>query len=461
MRRAGTLSAGVTAGLVVALVLIRVLVVVVALDSRATSAGPRVQRHQSREHATVLPGDVRRYHRIATRKGVPYRDFEVEYPPLTLAAIDALNGHDVRESTVNLMWSQLLVDVAIAAIVGWAWGRRAMVAYLVLGLAFLWYPFLYLRLDLLSVLLAVLAVALVRKRHALGGGAGLAVACFAKLWPVVLAPRMLVGGKRAGNRRGLVVFGLVGAAGVALWVALTGGSGPEQVLTFRGADGWQIESTIGSIVHTFGSARAHMEQGAMRVGIVPDVARAGLPLLGVALVGVVWWLAARTRAHDRGRALDERVFDGLAPIGAITALLVTATILSPQYISWLLPFAAIAWTRDERAVAVLTALAAFLSTLGLNLVKELNAGESFPAAVVLARNFVLLALFVVVIARIVEIGRQQRRGRDGVRTSPVPSADVQTEAVGVRRPEPVPATITARSLGPNGGLLAARRDRRS
>lgn len=450
MRRAGFWAVAA----IVTLVLVRVLVVVVALDSRATSAGPRVLRHHARDHATVLPGDVRRYHRIATRKGVPYRDFEVEYPPITLAAIDALNGHDVRESTVNLMWSQLVLDVAVAAIVGWAWGRRALIAYLVLGLAFLWYPFLYLRLDLLSVLLAVLALALVKKRHAIAGGAGLAVACFAKLWPVVLAPRLLARGKRLG----LVAFGLVGAVGVALWVGLTGTGGPEQVLTFRGADGWQIESTIGSMVHTFGRAPARMEQGAMRAGIVPDVARLGLPILGLVLVGLVWWLAARTRSQE------DRLLDGLAPLGAVTALLVTATILSPQYVSWLLPFAAIAWARGEKAAAVLTAVAAFLSTLGLNLVKELNAGQSFPAAVVLARNFVLLALFVVVIARIVEIGRQERRARDRISVRLLRSEGLQSEApegVGVRRPEPVPATITARSLGPNGGLLAARRDRRS
>ncbi|MFN8028253.1 MAG: hypothetical protein U0W40_18390 [Acidimicrobiia bacterium] len=443
MKRAGVWT---IVGLV-ALLLLRVAVVGIALDSRATSPGRHVHRHGARDHATVLPGDVRRYHRIATRKGVPYRDFEVEYPPLTLAAIDALNGHNVRESTVNLMWSQLGLDVAIAAVVAWAWGRRAMFAYLVLGLAFLWYPFLYLRLDLLSVLLAVLALALVKKRHTIAGGAGLAVACFAKLWPVVLVPRMLTKGKRAG----VAAFGVVGAIGVGLWVGLTGTGGPEQVLTFRGADGWQIESTIGSMVHTFGSAPARMEEGAMRAGIVPDVARLGLPVLGIALVALVWWLAARARSTDA------TLLDGLAPLGAITALLVTATILSPQYVSWLLPFAAIAWAGGEKAVAGLTATAAFLSTLGLNLVKELNAGQSFPAAVVLGRNVALLALLVVVIARIVEIGRRERRASAAV----PPSEVVQREVVGVRRPEPVPATITARSLGPNGGLLAARRDRRS
>jgi len=443
MRRAGIWTIAVVA----ALVLLRAAVVVVALDSRATSAGPRVLRGSSRAHVTVLPGDVRRYHRIATHRGVPYRDFEVEYPPLTLAAIDALNGHDVRQSTVNLMWSQLALDVAIAAVVGWAWGRRAMVAYLVLGLAFLWYPFLYLRLDLLSVLLAVAALALVKKRHSIAGGAGLAVACFAKLWPFVLAPRLMA----KGQRRGLAAFALVGAAGMALWVGLTGTGGPEQVLTFRGADGWQIESTIGSMVHSFGSARARMEQGAMRAGIVPDFARLGLPILGIALVGLVWWLAARSRCQE------DRMLDGLAPLGAVTALLVTATILSPQYVSWLLPFAAIAWAGGERAVAWLTAGAAFLSTLGLDMVKELNAGESFPAMVVLVRNVVLLALLVVVIARIVEIGRD----RDRQTAAPEPRVDRSETPVALRRPEPVPATITARSLGPNGGLLAARRDRRS
>jgi len=151
------------------------------------------------------------------------------------------------------------------------------------------------------------------------------------------------------------------------------------------------------------------------------------------------------------------MLDGLAPLGAVTALLVTATILSPQYVSWLLPFAAIAWASGERAVTWLTAGAALLSTLGLNLVKELNAGQSFPAMVVLVRNVVLLALLVVVIARIVEIGRR----RDRQPAAAEPRLDRSEMPVALRRPEPVPATITARSLGPNGGLLAARRDRRS
>ena len=240
-----------------------------------------------------------------------------------------------------------------------------------------------------------------------GAASRSAVACFAKLWPVVLAPRLIVEGARRSRLAAVGAFAAVGALGLAGWLAFAGTDGPEQVLTFRGADGWQIESTLGSLVHTFGQGQARMEQGAMRIGVVPDVARVGLPLLGFALVGVVWWLAARARRDDAV------VLDGLAPLAAVTATLVTATILSPQYVSWLLPFAAIAWVGGERTVGALTAVAGFLSTLGLDLVKELNQGDAFPAAVILARNLTLIALFVVAIARLARISASgaPRNGR--------------------------------------------------
>ena len=60
------------------------------------------------------PLDVRRFHAIAQHRGRPYADFPVEYPPLTLAAIDALDGRTVREATVHLMWSQVALDGLIA-----------------------------------------------------------------------------------------------------------------------------------------------------------------------------------------------------------------------------------------------------------------------------------------------------------------------------------------------------------
>jgi hypothetical protein len=368
--------------LVAGLVLVRVVGVGIALDGDAT-----------RTRRAVLTGDVRRYERIASHPGVAYRDFAVEYPPVTLFAIHALDGGTVHKSAIRVMWSQLLVDLAIAAVIAWGWGRKPALLYLLLGMAFIWYPFLYLRLDLLSVLLAVGGMALVRRRRSLTGAALVAVACFAKVWPIALAPGFAV--RRL--PRALAVFAVVGVAGVALWMTMGAVDGPLQVITFRGANGWQIESGIGSLVHTFGSARAHMESGAMRTGYVPQWARVALPLLGLALVVGVWAIAGRAQSFEA------RIVDGLAPLGAVVALLVTATILSPQYVSWLLPFAAIAAAEGERAVGWMTASIALLSTLGLNLVKELNAGDAIPVGIVLVRNFLLCALLALVVVRLVRL----------------------------------------------------------
>ena len=235
-----------------------------------------------------------------------------------------------------------------------------------------------------------------------------AVACFAKLWPFVLAP----GFAARRSWRALAAFIAVGVAGSAAWVGWAGIDGPVQVLTFRGAKGWQIESTIGAFVHVFAGADAHIERGAARLGVVPDWARLGLPALALLGVGAVWWLV-----HRRPRA-PVHIVDGVAPVAAVAILLVGATLLSPQYVLWLLPFAAIAAAGGEWAIGWLTALVAGLSTLDLNLVKEVNRGVEFPMVVVLLRNCALVLLLVVAVVRVFQARRRLTLvHQDGVPTS--------------------------------------------
>ena len=339
----------------------------------------------------ILPGDAIRFHNIAISEGRPYRDFEVEYPPVMLAAIEAIDGGDVRSTTVRLMWSQLVLDIAIAVAVVWGWGRRAGIAYLVLGLPFLLYPFLYLRLDLLSVFLAVLGVALVRRRQPALGGAALAIACFAKLWPVVLVPMLIV--RRAWWALGAFVG--VGTAGLAAWVAWSGTDGPVQVVTLRGAKGWEFESTVGAVVRSVGNVTPRIESGAWRVGDVGDVTRNLLTLAVVAAAALVWVVASRAQPNG------PRVLDGLAPVAAIVAFLVLSPLLSPQFLAWLLPFAAIAAVYGEQLVAGLTFVVIALSVALLALLTELIHGETLSLVVLAARNVVLLALLAVLAVRLV------------------------------------------------------------
>jgi hypothetical protein len=361
---------------------VRFAVVPIALASDATAPS----RYR------ILPGDARRFYKIASENGRPYRDFEVEYPPVMVAAIDAIDGGSVRSTTVRLMWSQLVVDLAIAAVVAWAWGRRAGIAYLLIGLPFLLYPFIYLRLDLLSVFLAVLGLALVRRRHQYGGGAALAIACFAKLWPVVLVPVLIV--RRAW--RALAAFVVVGAAGTAAWVVWAGIDGPKQVLTFRGAKGWEFESTVGALVRSFGGATPHIERGAWRVGEVPTLVSGVLALALLVGVAMAWVLASR--AKPRGTA----VLDGLAPMAAITVFLVFSPLLSPQFLLWLVPFAAIAAAHGERLVTVLVFVVSALSTALLALLPELIHGGTFALFILISRNAVLIALLAALAIRLMQ-----------------------------------------------------------
>jgi Glycosyltransferase family 87 len=362
---------------------LRIAVVPIALASDATA--PSKYR--------ILPGDVRRYHQVATADGRPYRDFEFEYPPVMVAAIEAVDGGSIRSTTVRLMWSQLLIDLAIAAVVAWGWGRRAGIAYLVIGLPFVVYPFLYLRLDLLSVFLAVLAVVLVRRRHPYAGGVTLAVACLAKLWPLVLVPMLVV--RR--SWRALGAFVAASVAGMAGWIAWGGVDGPMQVVTTRGAKGWEFESTIGALVRSVGGTTPQLERYAWRVGEVPDWARTLLALAILAAVALVWILASRAKPGGPG------VLDGLAPLAGITAFLVLSPLLSPQFLAWLLPFAAIAAVHGERLVARLTFVAVGLSVALLALLPELIDGGGLAIFVLTLRNAVLVALLVTLTIRLVRL----------------------------------------------------------
>ena len=197
------------------LVVVRVISIVLLLNSGVED------KH------SILGGDARRYEAILATHGTPYRDFEVEYPPVTLGLVRLLgSGIDVSgidpvagefDGDLGLLTRlavvQLGFELGAAALLAWAWNRRTGIAYLILGTPFLFFPFPYVRIDLFSVFLAVLALSLMRKGLDRTGGVALAVAALAKLWPLVLgtaarhhrqASVARVVGDHHGGRRGAV-----------------------------------------------------------------------------------------------------------------------------------------------------------------------------------------------------------------------------------------------------------------
>jgi hypothetical protein len=149
------------------------------------------------------------------------------------------------------------------------------------------------------------------------------------------------------------------------------------VLSLRHATGWQIESTIGATLLAFG-ADPRLDQGAWRVGRSLPIARPLLILMLVIAFAVVWYYRRDVIATT---------------LAAIAAMLFVAPILSPQYIIWLLPFAAICWARG--GVDLATPLAISELTFAVTAFFLKSSIEQLPwmlTVVLLARNAMLPVL---------------------------------------------------------------------
>lgn len=359
--------------LVAVLIAIRVLAVDAVLDDPAAY-----------KRGTAYSYDANNYHHIAEKQGTPHVDFELEFPPVTYAYVKAINGATTADTMHTLAWSSLAFDFLAALALVYAWGRRAGAVYLVAGTPLLLYPFFYWRVDFLVVALAAWALALLKRRHQVAGGVTLAVAAFAKFWPLALAPVFLV----RNAKRGFIAFFATAAVGGIGWLAYAGTAGPEQVITFRGATGWQIESVVGGIYRAITGSPVFRQSGAARTGVAPMWASALLGLLMVTLVAWMWWRVANARD------VDDTLIDGVVPLTAVTTFMVCSPLLSPQYMVWLLPFAAVSWVLGARRIAALAGIAIVGTMLLVRDYQGFKHGDTVPTAILLARNGVLLLLVV-------------------------------------------------------------------
>jgi hypothetical protein len=326
----------------------------------------------------VTDVDVLRAERIATSPATPYRNFSVEYMPLETGAIELIAGDGPAATATRLALLAFAGDLAAAAALAHGWGRRPATAYLLLGLPML--TFLYQRFDPVAVALTAWAFALSSRRRDVGSGMLLGLAVFAKLWPIVLVPALWI------RRRwsSLAAAAVVGVVGGAWWFVWGGAKGPIQVLTFRGAVGWSVESTVGNLIWILTDLHGSLEAGAIRIGVVPAWAK-GLLLIGLLVTEAILWRRAR---HDRDMA-------GGTALAAVTALVVFSPLFSIQYAAWLLPWAAIAFEGDveERRVATLAAgVIAMCGALSLSYQSAAPATDALEKWLLLVRNAMCVGL---------------------------------------------------------------------
>jgi hypothetical protein len=361
-------------------------------------------------HGQILDTPVyQQYGDAMTAGKVPYRDFELEYPPgaLPVFALPGLaepgQGQDVsrgfRRAFETLMWicgaaalvAMSLVLRALRRGAADVWGALTFAALAPLALG----SVMLSRFDLWPVAVVALALAALVSGRLRTGHALLGLAAVVKLFPAVLLPLGLVfAWKRAGRREALVCLGL--AAGVVAVVVL-----PFAVLAPHGL--WHsltVQLSRPLQVESLGSAILLALHHVFGLGVTPDTSHGSQNLAGAAAdataiattvvqAGALVWIWT---AFARGSGAAESFVRSSA--AALCAFVAFGKVLSPQFLIWLIPVVPLVRGRRGLWASALLAAALVLTQIWFpfryfRLALHFEPGLSW---LLLTRDLVLVAL---------------------------------------------------------------------
>ncbi len=356
----------------------------------------------------AYPGDTNAYaaygRALVLHGQIPYRDFYDEYPPGAepVFALPALiwNAHYV------LVFKLLMAACAIGFTACSVWILRRLelgpvrLAPIVLAPALMGPVFLN-RYDPVPALISSLALIALLSARDRPAGSLLGVGTALKLYPAVVLP-IVVRRARSAVTLGRWYVGAVvvlvlpffalapGGVGYSLWTQLKRHLQIESLgssILLAGSklgihhEGW-IKGKPGSIDLGGGAANA--------VGVISS-------LVAVALVLVV------AREYWRGPDEDGRLVTAFA--AAVTAFVVFGKVLSPQYLTWLVPLVPLVPGRKGRAAAVVFFLLLTVTQL------EYLAGDhglrrqNWTVWLLLARNGALVATFALLLGQLRDFAR--------------------------------------------------------
>lgn len=307
---------------------------------------------------------------------LPYRDVAFEYPPLAapVLAVPGLAGtgyetYRLAFAALALFLAAVLV-LAVGALARRTGGdpRRAMLAAALAPL--LTGAMLRTHFDLAPVVLTLAALALLCAARPRAGMGVLGLAAMTKGFPAVVAPVALAWLVARGQRRaaveGALTFGLVILAVAGTAAALSPG-GALDAVTYHLERPVQIESAPAMVLlglDAVGAGQVAAVHSHRSEGVEHPAAGAVSTLFAMLLAGAVALMAAgAARAGRRGAAdagANERALV-LASLGAVAAFAALGKVLSPQFLIWVVPLAALAAAWRMPALAVVSAGAVVLT----------------------------------------------------------------------------------------------------
>lgn len=376
-------------------------------------------------------------HAIAIAEGgLPYLDFDLEYPPLA-PALFALPGH-VGDYAGYVHWFGVLmyaftvatvVVVVLTAAGLWLGGPRTWIVAVTAPTAVAAIgTIVENRFDMAVALCLAATVLFLCRGRSLPAAFALGLGFALKLTPLVLLPLVLILAGRP--RRMLAATATFAVAAVLPFIpyAVAAPGGILHVFTYHLDRPLQIESLLSTpfllghaldrvqvaIVTSFGS------QGIEATGAGP-VAVAGTALMLVSLAavtGLIWRL--------RSVLAQQPDLIPTAALALILAGMAFGKVLSPQFLIWLVPLVPLVLARDPW-LGGLGFLTLLLTQIGFPGMYWGLVYLETPAILWLAaRNVVLLATFVLAVVRLVRLGEPRGRRRRAVSEPATAQEELQT-----------------------------------
>jgi hypothetical protein len=363
---------------------------------------------------------------------LPYREIGFEYPPLAAPLIAVPGLFSLDPETYRYAFAVLTFALAVGVL--FATGRlaalgggREWVALLVVALA----PvaagaMIRTHFDAAPVLCLVAGVACVAAARPRVGFLLFGVGAALKLFPLAAAPvaaAWLFGrGRRGDAITGLVIAAVVAGVAVAAAVAVSA-DGAREAVEYHVERPVQIESLPASILNGIESlggeapdpVHSHRSDG-LEHPAADAISAAFVALLCFTLVALT--LTARRLDDVRGL--------GIATLASAASFATLGKVLSPQFMLWLIPLAAVAlaWRMYALGIVTTAAVAATLAWFP-DRYFDLVDREQTPLIAVAARNGLLL-LMLLLIAR--QLRRLVRESRAEARSTPPVHRDVPRSA---------------------------------
>jgi uncharacterized membrane protein len=262
------------------------------------------------------------------------------------------------------------------------------------------------RYDALATLLSVVALVFVALRMPIASGVSLGAAIMAKLYPLAMLPVLMFGqaGTRGGVRRAIVLAVATVASTLLIFAPFFVDSGFNSFsfLSYAVNRGVQIESVPGALALLVGTWSGHHPRifngfGTWQVDspVVPFLGSfwSLLTLVMLAALGIgILYRFVTERSSETGLTRTTQVHYLVA---ALMVVLISARIISPQYLFWVAPFVAL--TSRPKTLVFWVACVVTTFVYPINYQQLLNQ-ETYAVVAINIRNLILIGFLVMLLA---------------------------------------------------------------